>query len=81
MESAFGKPTFETAEGAALMAMKKDVVRVASVTSKNERKVEVTLEIEDDPSGQFPMTVTCEQLPSGRCARFHLGPQSDQLFL
>jgi hypothetical protein len=62
----FGKPTFETAEDAALMAMKKDVVRVASVSRKDENKVEVTLEVDDDPSGQFPMTVVCEQLQNGR---------------
>lgn len=46
--------------------MKEDVVRVASVVPKEEKRVDVTLEVDDDPSGQFPMTVTCEQLPSGR---------------
>jgi hypothetical protein len=62
----FDKPTFETAEDAALMAMKKEMVRVASVSRKDENKVEVTLEVDDDPSGQFPMTVVCEQLQNGR---------------
>jgi hypothetical protein len=62
----FGKPTFETAEEAALMMMKKGVVKVTVVVPKGENTVDVTLEVDDDPSGQFPMTVTCEQLPNGR---------------
>jgi hypothetical protein len=62
----FGRPTFETAEEAALMMMKKDVVRVGFVAPKEDNKVEITLEVENDPSGQFPMTITCEQLPNGR---------------
>jgi hypothetical protein len=72
----FGKPTFETAEEAALMMMKKDVVRVASVIPKGERRVEVTLEVDEDPSGQFPMTMTCEQLPNGRWHQVE--PQSSE---
>ena len=62
----FGKPTFESAEDAALMMMKKDVVRIASITPKGENKVEVELQVKEDPSGEFPMTVICEQLPNGR---------------
>lgn len=61
----FGKPTFETAEVAALMMMKKDVVKVVSATPKGENTVEITLNVEIDPSGQFPMTVTCEPLQNG----------------
>jgi hypothetical protein len=60
----FGRPTFESAEEAALMMMKKDVVRVGSVTPKEDNKVEVTLEVDNDPSGQCPMTIVCEQLPT-----------------
>jgi hypothetical protein len=62
----FGRPTFDTAEKAALMAMNEDVVRVASIRQLHETKREITLEVDDDPSGQFPMTVVCEQMPNGR---------------
>lgn len=62
----FGKPTFETPEEAALMMWRKHTVRVESVTRKDDNKADVSLEDDNDPSGQFPMTITCEQLPSGR---------------
>jgi hypothetical protein len=62
----FGKPTFETAEDAALLGFVKDGGIVCSVTPKGENEVEVTLELEGDSSGQFPMKVICEQLPNGR---------------
>ena len=48
------------------MMMAKDVVKVSLVTPKDEGKVEVTLEVDNDSSGKFPMTITCEQLPNGR---------------
>lgn len=62
----FGNPTYETVEEAALEAMMKDAVRIASVSPRNANKVDVILEVDDDPSGQFPITITCEQLPNGR---------------
>jgi hypothetical protein len=48
------------------MAMNEDVVRVASIRQVDETKREITLEVEDDPSGQFLMTVVGEQMPNGR---------------
>jgi hypothetical protein len=62
----FGNPTFETAEDAALEGMKADVVRTASRKPKGQNRVEIELQVDDDPSGQFPMMVMCEQLPNGR---------------
>ena len=62
----FGRSTYESAEEAALEMMSKDVVKVTSITPTGENQVDVVLDADDDPSGLFPMTIKCEQLPSGR---------------
>ena len=65
----FGRPTFVTPEDAALVAMNREVVSVASVNVRGKGRVDVTLEARDDPGKHFPMTFTCVQLPNGRWRR------------
>lgn len=63
----FGRPTFETPDEAALMMWKRETVHVESIQESGQNTVEVTLVTDsDDPANQFPMTITCEQLPNGR---------------
>jgi hypothetical protein len=62
----FRKADLRDAREAALLFFKREVVRVASVVPKDDSQVEIELVADEDPPGQFPMTVVCEQLANGR---------------